>query len=367
VGDTILNQKNCKFDEICAFNRRGLFLGGAAKSGTTLLLSLLDGHPKLVVLPEQTHFLDKLPNFSSLKSSAAKARWLVAESNLRLLGQGRVETHGETKASIRDYTGFDYSGFVRLADEFANEPRLNDSLIFSEVVRAYAIAKGSDWQNCIRWVEKTPGNEIRADELFKLYPEARLLQVVRDPRAVFASRKTRLIKTFGHHTKAHRLVREWNESSRQIRKLEKRTDNYLLVRYEDIVQNTTRTLEKISQFIGIELLPVMLEPTRAGSRWEGNSSYQEKFAGISAESVNQWKNVLTEHEIWWIEMHCREGMQIAGYQLETDCKFSLARWSRRMAGESWGGYLRARRGSLCQLAGLLEECKYDAVTDAARS
>jgi hypothetical protein len=366
VGDTIVSQEYCKFDEVCAFNRRGLFLGGAAKSGTTLLLSLLDGHPKLVVLPEQTHFLDKLRNFSGLNSCAAKVQWLVAESNLRLLGQGRIESHGETKASIRDYTGFDYSGFVRLAEEFAKEPRLNDSLIFSEIVRAYAIAKGSDWQNCTRWVEKTPGNEIRADKLFKLFPEARLLQVVRDPRAVFASRKTRLIKTYGHHTKAHRLVREWNESSRQIRKLQKRTDNYLLVRYEDIVQDTTRTLEKISQFIGIELLPVMLEPTRAGNRWRGNSSYHE-FAGISAESVNQWKNVLTEDEIWWIEMHCRKGMQIAGYQLETDGKFSLARWSRRMAGESWGGYLRARRGSLCQLAGLLDECRYDAVTDAARS
>jgi hypothetical protein len=359
VGAVTGSDELCNVGEICAFNRRGLFIGGAAKSGTTLLLSLLDGHPKLVVLPEETDFFGKRRHFSTLNDYPAQARWLVEKSNLRLLAKGKNAVSRQTGARDRDYTNFDYSGFVRLTEHFAKQPSLNDSLLFSEVVRAYAIAKGSDWRNCVRWVEKTPGNEVHADELFKLFPEARLLQVIRDPRAVFASRKTRLVTNYGRHAKAHRLVREWNESSRQIRKLQKHSNNYLFVRYEDLVEDTTRTLEKITRFIGIELLPVMLQPTRAGKRWGGNSSFHKSFAGISAESVHQWKNTLTDDEIWWIEMHCRKGMQIAGYQPETDCKFSLARWCRRMSGESWGGYLRARRGSLLQLAGLLEDCRYD--------
>ena len=367
MGDSKDTGEHCKFDDVCAFNRRGFFLGGAAKSGTTLLLSLLDGHPKLAVLPEETQFLGKHRELSALNSYPAKARWLLEKSNLRLLALGRIESQREASASVRDYTSFDYSGFVRLTEHFANQSWLNDSLIFSEVVRAYAIAKGCDWRNCVRWVEKTPGNEVYSDELFKLFPEAKLLQVVRDPRAVFASRKTRLVSRYGSHAKSHRLVREWNESSRQIRKLQKNSGNYLLVRYEDLVQDTARTLEKISQFIGIELLPVMLEPTRAGNRWGGNSSFHEAFAGISADSVSQWKSALTKDEIWWIEMHCLEGMQIAGYQPETDCRFSFSRWSRRMSGESWGGYLRARRGSLCQLAGFLEDCRYDAAPEGSGS
>jgi hypothetical protein len=365
---TQVTEEFCTFDEICGFNRRGLFLGGAAKSGTTLLLTLLDGHPNLAVLPEETHFFEQHRHFAGLKSYPAKASWLLEKSNLRLLGLGRIEPPPETSNdSVRDYTSFDYSGFEQLAAHFANQPGLNDSLVFSEIVRAYAIAKGLDWQNCIRWVEKTPGNEVYSDKLFKLFPDAKLLQVVRDPRAVFASRKKRLVARFGGYAKAHRLLREWNESSRQITRLQKFTENYLLVRYEDLVQDTVRTLERVSQFIGIELLPVMLEPTRAGMQWRGNSSFHNGFTGVSAESVNQWKETLTDDEIWWIETHCRLGMQLSGYQLQTDGRFSFARWCKRLSGESWAGYLRARRGSLCQLLGFLKECRYDGAPDGASS
>jgi hypothetical protein len=340
-----------------------LFLGGAAKSGTTLLLSLLDGHPKLAVLPEETHFFEKRRNFSVLENCPVKARWLreSGDSDLRYLARGKFEPSRQAVGSpnIRDYTNFDYAAFVRLSEQFARRPGLNDSLLFSEVVRAYAIVNGCDWRNCIRWVEKTPGNELYSDDLFELFPGAKLLQLVRDPRAVFACRKKGLIGRYGCYGRAHRLVREWNQSARQIRKLENLTDSYLLVRYEDLVQDTARTLERVSQFIGIELLPVMLEPTRAGKRWGGNSAYDKTFDGISVETVSEWKKELTEDEIWWIEMHCRKGMQMLGYQPETDGKFSFARWFKRMSGESWRGYQRARTASLCQLTGLLQDCRYD--------
>jgi hypothetical protein len=360
VGATSVSVVDCNLDEVSAFNRRGLFLGGAAKSGTTLLLSLLDGHPDLVVLPEETHFFPRLREFYASGNHAAKARWLVEETSLRLLGKGRVEPVPNSGLdSVRDYTSFDHPAFLRLINEFVSQPRINDSLIFSEIVRAYAMVKGSDWRNCVRWVEKTPGNEVWPDDLFKLFPDAKLLQVVRDPRAVFASRKKRLVRRYGHHAKAHRLVREWNQSARQIRKLETRASSYLLVRYEDLVQNTAKTLQRICEFIGIELLPLMLEPTRAGNEWAGNSSYSRPYQGISADSINEWKKELTDDEIWWIEMHCHKGMQIAGYQAETDGKFSFARWCKRMSGESWAGYVRARRGSACDLAGFLQDCRYD--------
>ena len=210
-------------------------------------------------------------------------------------------------------------------------------------------------------LRKAQGTEIFSDTLFRLYPDAKLLQVVRDPRAVFVSRKKRLLKCSRCYTKAHRLVRLWNMSSRHIPKLLERRDSYLAIRYEDLVQAPRDSLEKICQFVGIELLPELFVPTRASRQWQGNSSFHEEFSSISAQSVDHWKSQLTEDEIWWIEMHCREGMRIAGYQLRTDGRFSLTRWLKRLPGESWGGYLRARRASLCQLAGLLEDCRYPAI------
>lgn len=46
------------FQQARDFNKRGLFIGGCPKSGTTLLLALLDGHPQLAVLPEETSYLE---------------------------------------------------------------------------------------------------------------------------------------------------------------------------------------------------------------------------------------------------------------------------------------------------------------------
>jgi hypothetical protein len=353
------------FDEIRIFNRRGLFVGGCPKSGTTLLLSLLDGHPKLVVLPEETHFLDKRPHYLALDSYQAKSRGLLEESGLRLLAQGRFARFGRSgeapSADLRDYGGFDHQRFTRLAAYSAEQPWINDSLLFSETVRAYAITIGCNWRDCVRWVEKSTSNEACSDALFGLFPEAKLLQVVRDPRAVFASRKKRLLNISGCYSKAHRLLRGWNQSSRQILKLMERRDQYLVLRYEDLIQDPRESLEGVCRFIGIEFLPELLSPTRAGRQWEGNSSFHSAFNGISAQPVDYWKSELTADEIWWVEMHCRQGMLIADYSLRTEGRFSFSRWLKRLPGESWGGYLRARRGSLCQLAGLLEDCRYAAV------
>jgi hypothetical protein len=362
AASSIVSDNLCKPDEVRAFNRRGLFLGGCPKSGTTLLLSLLDGHPKLVVLPEETHFVEERGSYMALDSYQAKLCRLLEKSDLPVLGGLRRSQLREAPSTdARDYSGFDHHRFASLAAQFVAQPGMNDSLLFSETIRAYAVTVGSDWRHCVRWVEKSTGNEFCAEALFGLFPEAKLIQVLRDPRAVFASRKRRFLNRSRCYTKAHRLVREWNRSSRQIPKLMDRRDQYLVVRYEDLVLAPRESLEKICRFVGIEFLPELFAPTRAGRKWQGNSSFHEAFSGISAQSVDHWRNELTEDEIWWVEMHCRQGMRIAGYPFQTDGRFSFTRWLKRIPGESWGGYLRARRASLCQLAGLLEHCRYDVI------
>jgi Sulfotransferase family len=348
------------FDEVSSFNRRGLFLGGCPKSGTTLLLALLDGHPELVVLPEETHFFEEGRKYHALGSFQARLRHLLECSDLRLLDQGRVGPSSDARGvDARDYLGFDHARFARLAQDFVNRPSMNLSLLLSETIRAYMITLGCDWRDCVRWVEKTPSNVPYADDLFRLFPDARLIQVVRDPRAVFASRKRRLINRYGRHAKAHRLVREWNQSSRQIKKWRDCADKFLVVRYEDLVQNSRPVLEEICRFVGIEFVPILLQPTRAGLPWQGNSTFYTAFDGIDAQPVDHWITELTQEEIWWVELHCREGMRFAGYQPHTNATFSFARWAKRLPDESLTGYLRARRASLCQLAGVLKDCNYN--------
>src|SRR5678815_1446402 len=180
-------------EEARSFNQRGLFIGGCPKSGTTLLLSLLDSHPRLVVLPEETFYLEQRSHYRALKTPQTRLRRLLEETDLSLLGQGRFEPKRECDSvDARDYSHFDYSRFVKLAEEFVGAGGMDDSLLFSEVLRAYAVVLGIDWRNCIRWVEKSTSNEDQLRALKELFPTAKVIQVVRDARAVFASRKKRL-------------------------------------------------------------------------------------------------------------------------------------------------------------------------------
>ena len=167
-----------------------------------------------------------------------------------------------------------------------------------------------------------------------------------------------MMNNSGHHTKAHRLVREWNRSAREIPRLRKQPDKFLVVRYVDLVRNPKVVMEEVCRFVGLDFVSTMLKPTRAGKEWAGNSAFQEAFNSVDSTPVDQWTDYLTEHEIWWVEMHCRKGMALAAYPLQTGGRFSLRRWLKRLPGESWEGYLRARRGSLCQLFGWLKECNY---------
>ena len=351
--------RSSNHEEALSFNKKGLFIGGCPKSGTTLLLSLLDNHPQLVVLPEETFYLENRKRYRGLKTTTARLEYLLQHTDLKLLAEERFEPTREcTSADARIYGHFDFPRFMKLARDFASARWIDDSLLFTEMLRAYAMVLGIDWRRCVRWVEKSTSNEAHLEVLNELFPTARLVQVVRDPRAVFASRKKRLVSYNGYYTKAHRLVREWNCTSRQIPSLRRDPLRFLVLRYEDLVKNPEAALEQVCRLGGFEFTAQLFQPTRAGQEWEGNSSFQTAFSGIDNTTVDQWRHHLTEHEIWWIEFHCRKGMALAGYSLQTSGRFSLSRWLRRLPNESRAGYLRARRASLCQSLGWLEECRY---------
>ena len=344
--------------EAFEFNKSGLFIGGAAKSGTTLLMSLLDNHPQLIVVPEETAFLERRARFKRKKNLQARLKYLLEGSALNALGAGRVESK-RVGENARDYTKFDYPRFVGLARDFINQPWMNDSLLFTETIRAYGITIGTDWRKCVHWVEKTPRSETHLDVLDELFPEAKMIQMVRDPRAVFASRKKVVRYESGRFANVHLLVREWNRCARETLRLRRDPSRFLVIRYEDLVSKPREVLEQVCRFGGFDFHEGMLEPTRGGNGWLGNSAFYKGFKGISAAPADRWKDCLTEDEIWWVELHCRKGMDLANHPLQTGGRFSLSRWLKRLPDEPWGSYISARFTSLCELLGLLKDCRYD--------
>src|SRR5437868_8817710 len=73
------------------FEQRACFAAGQAKSGTTLLIALLDGHPQLLVLPEETAYFPTALNKYEKFGRRSQVDYLTKEALSRVLFGGPPE------------------------------------------------------------------------------------------------------------------------------------------------------------------------------------------------------------------------------------------------------------------------------------
>ncbi|NNM34750.1 MAG: sulfotransferase [Gemmatimonadetes bacterium] len=121
-----------------------IFVGGAPRSGTTLVQNILDSHTSIVGPPEFLHVAEIVRLGDKMKASVERG-WIEA-----FCSKERVNRQFQTLVS----------GFLI--------PFLEDS-------------------NADLLSEKTPANVLVLGQLLELLPGARLIHVVRDPRATVSS------------------------------------------------------------------------------------------------------------------------------------------------------------------------------------
>jgi protein-tyrosine sulfotransferase len=100
-----------------------------------------------------------------------------------------------------------------------------------------------------RLVAKTPSVQ-HIERFFTLFPRARLLILVRDGRSVVQS----CMSTFGWEF--DRAAQSWAAASDEIRRFQSKTrrptDRYLLVRYEDLLDDPRGSLSGILRFLALD-------------------------------------------------------------------------------------------------------------------
>src|SRR2546427_10844985 len=70
------------------FDQRACFVAGQAKSGTTLLVALLDNHPELLVLPEETAYFPTFMTKYAPRGRRVQFDYLTKESLSNVLFVG---------------------------------------------------------------------------------------------------------------------------------------------------------------------------------------------------------------------------------------------------------------------------------------
>jgi hypothetical protein len=215
--------------------RGRIFLVGCPRSGTTLLQALLAAHPAIVSFPESHFFEVVSPRFATLGLISPKRH--------------------ETRRLLQFLTDAGHPELEPLVPRHSVRVRAYIDA-FIQILDTVALAQGKRI-----WLEKTPGHLHRIGMINRFVPSARVINILRNGPDVVASLyevKHRYPDVWtGPRTIDHCIAR-WNRDLACSRRHVGQS-NHLLVRYEELVQDPSGTVEALCRFVDVPFQPEMLE------------------------------------------------------------------------------------------------------------
>ncbi len=280
-----------------------LFVLGDARSGTTFLANLLVYHPEIALSPESNFVVTLLDS-----------------------------TRGSSIATLRD---LQWTLTVVFREEKFRDWQLEERLLvdtlgamlplrFGEFVRQVLLAYRDAFYpgRSVYGLKKGGNYVLRAAELMHHFPQARFIHIIRDPRAVFNSKKRTL-----HSRRAtpmerdpYRSARHWTELVLSFDRFARRFPAQTIeVSYEDLISNLPGTLGKILAFLELNqredlsrLAAESIEPLYVVSRYRD----MHKNVGLppQAARIEAWRHELTHEEIDAIEETVGGTLRFKGYE-----------------------------------------------------
>ena len=282
--------------EFDAMQDMATLIVGFPRSGTTLLLNLLDHHPQLVVFPYETHFFTK--NWAEADDVADA--FVKQSSFIKLLKQENA----------------DVDQFTKHYNEILGDCRDKKQMLLLLLKAYYDLYDRSENHDKRRWVEKTPLHIHHLPKFDSFFGKAaKYIYIYRDPRDVYTSLREAERRFTGIVPQA--FCRSWRYVYMLSSFFERKFtyNQWLSIKYEDLVSNTDRILNKICTFLEIDYSDVLLSQTTNGVKGRGGSSFkEEEIWGISSAPIGRFREHLTELEIEGIECLLHDCMEVYGYE-----------------------------------------------------
>ena len=293
---------------------RPIFVGGAGRSGTTLLNRLIGRHRDIYSFPGETRFIvdpDGLMNLIdalSTRYSATQARealykferlvklYLVTSDRAPYFGYDLTESIDReflterTNRFILDLTDGEFLGFDAPQEPekglahrlFANlsaigrrlrsKPRITPTLSpprpTLKVVRFQAnrsrlaseaanyvddlFTNAANSHGKVTWSEKTPSNFLHFDFLHEVFGEAALVHIKRDPRGVVSSMRAKPWSPSELVTACHYLRSVYERWFFVKQHLDAESIPYLEITFEELTESPSSVLSSVYDFAHVE-------------------------------------------------------------------------------------------------------------------
>ncbi len=280
-----------------------VFILGSHKSGSSLLRSLLDGSPELFVIPMETHFFQHTGQWVDYAYKRADPAELSFEEFLE--NTRRAIINSNTKPESGRKSGDSYLAGCWNVDAYLDWMRTHAAeayrrgdlrAVLDRYVEALHVSLYDQPPAARRYVEKSVEHAEFAGMIKKMYPGARFIHIVRNPYAtVVAIRKFR--RATGKYPLLASLFAALENNYYYLYRNPTQVDDYLILRYEDLVTRPEEAMRKVAGFAGIGYSDTLITPTALGENWSGNSMSGKDFNGISTAPLTAWRKQIYPLEV----------------------------------------------------------------------
>ena len=296
-----------------------IFVCGASRSGTTLVSDSISKQTSHHIVSE-THYFDDLRVRlnAMLGSRLGSDEQKVCEDYFLAITHRPYGHHGDPEQAT-----IDRSELTDVASGLGGCP---DAYFL-----AFCRLQMKE-HDCRHWGEKTPRHCLRLNEILEVFPDARIIYMLRDPRGVVASyrdwknqggfdleadpdhrgilEKEEARTRRSYHPVISTLLWKAAYKSATTARETWGEDRIRIQRYEDLCTEPETEFKDLFAWIGAEESPDC-------SRMRGlNSSYDQykEECGVRSAPATRWREKLSPREISLVEFVCGKTLRHAGYQ-----------------------------------------------------
>lgn len=307
-------------------NVPAVIITGLRRSGSSLILRLLDGHRELLPSFVEIYFLEYMFTLDE-RARTLFVEYFFSEDIDRLFDalfermllptfREKFDEHGTLSPDGSPLT-LDYAAMAaRIEENRKNAPRtvqgvwncwfrsLQSVMYPGEQIRPMVI--------------KSPDYGLSARGAASFLSDFKVVFIIRDPLyAITSLRKrregqadrwnlttTRVLEELTRYLELHQTIEDFKRT---------RPEQMKVLRYEELVTEPERCMNEVCAFLGVAFDERVLEPTFDGKVWLGNSSF-DRLSTISTGPVYDRRLLLTEQEIEMVQACLSDFCALHGYR-----------------------------------------------------
>ncbi len=276
------------------------FIIGRPRTGTTLIRTLFDAHPNIIIPPECAFIINLYPKY------------------------GRVKNWDEKKL-LSFYR--DVQQQRKFASWQINPEKLKNELLeckgkntFREVIKVVYSNYSSlfNKNKIITLGDKNPVYSIHIKSLFKVFPDAKYIHLTRDYRDNILS----ILKVDFEAPLIPLIAYRWRYSAINILKIKKKSPaQFYTISYEDFVNDYRKHYRNLCEFVGVpyddsvfDFYKKKDEFYRLYPKVHVNKYHKSLFQPITNNKVGLWKTELKEKDVKTADAVIGKYAELLGYE-----------------------------------------------------